>query len=386
MNLSGKKFYLILIFSVLLVLLGIFSWFFINKNGFLNKNVKNNLKIEKKLTELEKKYCSYAKKTLDWMDSINNTNGKNYDSVTCDYENKTCNEFLPAGNSGHEYIPNIWARYKYLKKTNDKNQIGKLKKDIDLYFNQSEISAVQNDFWNCKILLELDDNSVLENSYIEKVKKICISSTYSDFENINEEKINKDNFANFEKLKKENKIELKLDPNFNDKYRTIVTVPSDLVAKYKINQDKNNLELANTYFNKLLVSYYTDNINFSYTNRCLLAISSLDLYSVNKDKKYLDWAKEVHLMFFNGGIMYEGFNPECGFLNRELIKYDQNNIDNYKKYETDLIKMLINKYYDGDNQKHVLTNQGGFFRNMIRGFTYSKDFRENALMVNLLCN
>ncbi len=396
MNLSNKKIDLVFLLSLLVIIGGIIFLIFIgNKIGLLSKQNKvdlkngNNIVLQTKNSAvLQKKYCDYAKKTLDWMDKKSDINGKYFTGVICDPNKKTCDQINKAGLSGHDAVPAIWARYGYIKKTGDKSQIDKLKKDIDLYFNQSKGGPVQNDFWNCKVLLEISDTSVLDNSYIEKINKICQTSTYyGTKEVVYGEVVTKIDYPDWKSLNKKNKTDIKLDSNFNGKYRFSVTYPSDFIARYKLSKNKNDLDVANVYFNGLLTNYYVDNGNFSFTDRCLLAISSLDLYSVNKDSRYLDWSKEVYGVFITkDGIKTEAFNPECAFLNRELSKYDNNNTFVYQKNEKDIIEKLISKNWDGEGGKNVLINDGGFFDVAIGGgFVYSKNLRQNALMVNLLC-
>jgi uncharacterized protein YyaL (SSP411 family) len=155
------------------------------------------------------------------------------------------------------------------------------------------------------------------------------------------------------------------------------------VARFKSTQNQNDLNIANTYFNKLLQGYYIDNANFSANDKCLLAISSLDLYSVNKDQKYLNWAKDVYdLYFVDQGPKYEAINIECAFLNRELAKYDSNS--KYKSNEEKLLNIFTSKYWDGEGSFRKLSDEGGFFLVEERNI-WSKILQQNALMVNLLC-
>jgi len=396
MNSSDKKIDWLSLVSLLVIVGGVCFLIFVGREiGLFKKTSKNNLKTDNsvKTVEIDKKYCDYAKKTLAWMDQKRDKNGKYFASVNCNSDKKICDKNIPAGLSGHDAVPAIWARYMYIKKTGDKSQIDQLKKDIDYYGGYMNDIAnwepVQNDFWNCKLLLEMNDVSVLEKSYVDKVQQLCLTSTYTGIEGINDgNDSTKIVYPDWKNLSENNKEASGLDDNVVPKYSSIITCPSDFVARYNLNKKQTDLDVANNYFNRLLTDYYTDNSNFSVTDKCLLAISSLDLYSVNKDSRYLDWAKKVYGDFFTkDGIKTEAFNPECAFLNRELEKYDSANMSNYQKNEKDLLDILIHRYWDGEGGKSALTGEGGFFEVITtNGFVYSKNLRENALMVNLLCN
>jgi hypothetical protein len=363
MNSSGKKIDWLSLISLLVIVGGVCFLIFVGRS--LIKNETSVLTTQKTgiIDTSEIKYCDYAKNTLEWLDKKRDVNGKYFASVNCDLDKKVCDENIPAGLSGHDAIPAIWARYSYIKKTGDKSQTDQLKKDIDFYYDQTHRMEVQNDFWNCKLLSQLDDKTILDDNYLMEVGMICQTSTYYDNKEVENGKvINKIDYPDWKSLSKTNPTSLNLDVNFRSKYKSFVTYPSDFVARYKKSKNQADLDVANAYFNGLLTNYYVDNGSFSFADRCLLAISSLDLYSINNDARYLDWAKTVYDDFFTkDGIKTQGANPECGFLNIELAKYDGANKANYQKKEKDLLETLISNYWDGNGGKNVLTKEEGFF-------------------------
>ena len=389
MNQTNKGFDLIQIISIFIIIIGLATLIFVsNKIGLFN-----NFLIGRNLTSTEKKYCTFAKKTLTWLDSKKDNNGKYYSSVDCDFENKTCNSLQKAGLSGHDAIPTIWARYKYVQKTGDKDEITILKKDIDYYYQQLDEMPVQNHYWNCRLLLEINDQKILNQEYLNKVHKLCTTSTYTssdEVRNVYDEKtksyinvISQVDYYDWQNPDQNKDLILETDKTIDRNYGFYVSFPSDFVARFKSTQNQNDLNIANTYFNKLLQGYYIDNANFSANDKCLLAISSLDLYSVNKDQKYLNWAKDVYdLYFVDQGPKYEAINIECAFLNRELAKYDSNS--KYKSNEEKLLNIFTSKYWDGEGSFRKLSDEGGFFLVEERNI-WSKILQQNALMVNLLC-
>lgn len=385
MDQKNKSFDWVLIVSIFLIIIGIAIFLFISNEIGLFKSITN------KIISPENKYCDYAKETLKWLDSKRDNNGKYLNSVSCNFETKICNIPNEAGLSGHDAIPAIWARYKYIQKTGDKDEISILKKDIDYYYQQLAEMPVQNHFWNCRLLLEINDKKILNQEYLDKIHKICLTSTYlttDEIKNVYDGKTDSYivsspvEYYDWQNPDKTKNLFLKSDKSIDRNYNFFVTFPSDFVARYKYSQNKNDLDIANTYFNKLLQAYYIDNNNFSTKDKCLLAISSLDLYSVNKDQKYLDWAKIVHKIFYiKEGFTLDGANVECALLNQELIKYDQSY--NYKSTQDKLLNFFISRYWDGDSGK-IYSNDGGFL-GISPGTALFKSLQENALLVNLLC-
>ncbi|MDD2482860.1 MAG: hypothetical protein PHE32_03460 [Candidatus Shapirobacteria bacterium] len=387
---TKKGFSLLQIVSIFLIVIVSVGFIFIgNKIGLFKKD----LSPKNKFTAAEKKYCGYAKKTLTWINSKRDENGKYFGFIDCDFEKKTCNGPQEAGLSGHDAIPAIWARYKYIQKTGDTDEISILKKDIDYYYQQLDKMQVQNNFWNCRLLLEITDQKILSQEYLDKVHKLCTTSTYissDEVKNIYSEKTKSDinvisqvDYYDWQNPDKTKDLVFKSDQSINQNYKWFVTFPSDFVARYKSSQKQNDLDVANAYFNKLLQGYYLDYVNFSANDKCLLAISSLDLYSVNKEQKYLDWAKDVYSLYFTDqGAKSEGMNLECAFLNRELAKYDNNS--KYQSSEEKLLSVFISKYWDGDGSFRKLNGEGGFFLIEERNI-WSKSLLQNALLVNLLC-
>lgn len=391
MDSSNKEFNLIQIFSIFIIIISLAAIIFIsNKVGLFKNFLKNPQSI---FTTVPKDNCGYSKATLNWLDSKRSKTNKYFISVKCNYKEKKCNIGQESGQSGHNDMPIIWARYKYIQKTGDKDEIAKLKKDIDIYSQQLELMEVQNNFWNCRMLLEMNDEKILGSDYVDKVHQLCLTSSYLGSEDVknkfdektglNPQVIRTVDYFDWQNLEESRKKYSTIDKNIGGDYSTFVTYPSDFVARYKYNQDKEDLNIANTYFNKLLIESYINSANFSAQDRCLLAISSLDLYSVNQDQKYLDWSKKVHNFYFkDNGVKSEAKNVNCALFNRELGKYD--NDSKYQKIQDNLLGDFVSMYWDGGSSPRKFSNEGGFFILNEESAT-SKNLKENALIVNLLC-
>lgn len=393
-----QKLDLVSILSVILIIIGLFLIIFIsiklksvNNQKQLSSKIKNdNGTVD--LIDSDKKYCLYAQKTLNWMDKKRDDSGKYYEAILCDTDNEVCNNYIKSGQSGHDAIISLWARYKNYLKSNDANELTILKKDIDIYYKQLEIMPIQNDSWNCKLLLEMLDEKNLGQDYISKISKLCQSSLYFLTNNINGDYNDKNifeyktsNLPYYDWKNPDNQKLSKIQQLFNiasDYCSICVSYPSDLVATYNKWGNQTDLKVANSYFNELLVQYYLNQDSFQIKDKCLMATSSLDLYTVNNDQRYLDWSKEIYNnYFFNQQIKPEAMIPECAYLNREIAKID-NSID-YKYYESKLLDKFISQGWDGTGGESI-TGEGGFF-NVYGNFRPVKTIKENALIVNLLC-
>lgn len=389
MNEFGKKIDWVLLLSLVVIVGGVVFLVFMGfKFGLFDSFLKNSVK-KNDISALETKYCDYAKKTLDWMDKTRMNDGKYPIYVNCDQEKKECSILTETGPDGNNDLPILWARYKYFLKTQDQEQLLITKKDIDIYFKESELVPIKSSFWNCRILTEMRDEKILGVDYVKKLDNICKTSQYLDTENVvtdnnGQKKIIVDlPYLDGGVLSNKDLNKFKKDKKIDGKYFFHVTYPSDFVARYKTWNDKNDLDVANAYFNKLMIEYYLGPKYFLPQDKCLLAVSSLDLYSVNKDERYLLWSKIIHQYFFKDKIEQDAKIPECALLNRELTKYDDS-VD-YKLIEDKLFQYFIENYWDGDGGKNEISGKGGFLI-FDDKFYLIKNFKENALIVNLLCS
>ena len=393
MNISRKNVFVlatiaVLLVSILLVFLSFRQKFLFQKS--FNLIQKNQITTEISPNDTQEKYCVYAKKTLDWLDKNRDKNGKYFYEVGCDISQKQCKDYVESGQSGHDAMTMIWARYKYFLKTGEEDQINIIKKDIDIYFKQLDEMKIQNDFWNCKFLTEMYEDKYLGEEYLIKIKKLCDSSIYQTTNNIYE-RLNENHtyeiIANDVPYLEKKNINDTLLSQVKEKYNIdeiygpdCTYYPSDLVARYRKNGNEVDLKSANSYFNELLVQYYLNQNQFAPRYQCTMAISSLDLYLTNKNTRYLNWSKQIYQTYFNNHqIQPEAKVPECAFLNRELSKID-NSLE-YDSYNFQFLDYFINNYWDGENGANV-SNEEGFFET---DNNRSKVLRENALIVNLLC-
>lgn len=181
MNESGKKIDWVLLLSLVVIVSGIVFLVFMGFKFGLVDNFLNNSAKQNGISALEAKYCGYAKKTLDWMDKkrLDNVNYPFY--VGCNKDSKECVSVVGNDRNGGE-LSILLARYKYFLKTQDQEQLLIVKKDIDVYFKQSELVPIKNIFWDCRILTEMRDENVLGSEYVRKIDKICQTSQYLDTE------------------------------------------------------------------------------------------------------------------------------------------------------------------------------------------------------------
>lgn len=110
---------------------------------------------------------------------------------------------------------------------------------------------------------------------------------------------------------------------------------------------------------------------------CLLGISGLDLFKISNDKNYVNFTVDIYnkngLGDAKKGLIYQ--TPVCGIFNYELAKVTED-----KKYQVraeEIKNYILANYLDKSDVAFFEINPGG-------GFIWSKNIRQNGLMVELL--
>jgi hypothetical protein len=156
---------------------------------------------------------------------------------------------------------------------------------------------------------------------------------------------------------------------------------SDYLFRYLINNDKNDLDSANNYFDKLKEVVEKDLI-ISQENLCLVGYSALDFYQFGgKNKDYLSFSVDMVENRILGKNETSYNTPICGLFVKKLFQ-----ITREQKYLSILEinnKSIKNNFFDEKQTDSV--GYGGFFASNL-GVFYStnKNVVENGILVELL--
>ena len=86
-----------------------------------------------------------------------------------------CDQSLPSNRSG---IPVMWARFNYYLATGDKQELGILRQDINNYADSNKAKLIQNNSWDCKLMIDLGKSEIFSDEEKNKIEKICFDSLY----------------------------------------------------------------------------------------------------------------------------------------------------------------------------------------------------------------
>ncbi|MBD3279574.1 MAG: hypothetical protein GF390_02575 [Candidatus Pacebacteria bacterium] len=272
-----------------------------------------------------------AKQILSCLDSMKNDKGAYLLGKTCD-PNGRCQE-VKANHSGPRPI---WARFKYYQKTGDQNQLNLVKNDLAINTNPDIIPAIQNDFWNCKLMAELWQSNSFSNDDKSKIRNICLFSS-----------IRPDLVA----LAKQdsNQLVIALD---DLKYASFY--PSELVGKYKITNNTSLLDQAEFFYSQAEMLLSNNGYQNYVKEACALGESALDLYQTTNKSQYLAAAEQIWQQANVSQLNYHlDAKAICGVFSQHL--YQQTQKKNYQVSEN-IVSYLINNNFDTQGKNASLSN------------------------------
>lgn len=349
-------------------------------NVYLKNSKKTTILAPKKLTNME-----MAKRTVAWLDTQRNEKGEYPFSCSC--STKECTTCIKQDVSWREGPFVIWGRYKYYQKTNSSNDLVKINQELDNLISK----PMQFEDWNCRILLDLWQDSKLSEETKQKVVKLCandgrVSVDFNFIKNPKNKSPDLDNDDINESIRKIiSKEQVGVDENL---YNLIVTgwnfpkyafFASENIAKKIVLAKKNEAEdtkvsfeadSIKSNFKYALYGYSLININKpSVYHNAVLGIAALDMYRYYGDPIYLEFA---------------------GFL------YQKNKVLEIKPGYLDLAYQILfleemkkERYMFNDEiQRNITVLTDNFFNRSLNAFAVGDrlNIKENGLIVGLLAD
>lgn len=387
-NRGIKKILVVGLITMGLILLAIIGFVLLSKRQPVEKKI-----LSENLTN--------SKKILDWLDKQRDEKGNYISLRICKLgDEPNCNDVLKSGDSGHDVINAIWARYLYYKKVGDKAGLSIISKDLKNYATNFQI---QTDFWNCRMMFQMYQDNALTEEQKRNISTICWRGSYYEIpEYTKMVTVNNTEYdIQIEKpvpgvdlagiiLKNPNiKIEsVSTDKISSDLLTMFAAYPSDFVARYKWRHDQHQMDLAKNYFNITTNLYLKDKNRLNNEAVCRLGISSLDIWQETNDKNYLDFA----IFLFNEEIMPTAktpvdfrkyVRPTCGLFANSLYKATGNNL--FKEKKDDIVMYLMKDYRDINPSNFLIENDGIFYKGGDNGSVILiKEIRTNGLVAELL--
>jgi hypothetical protein len=327
-------------------------------------------------------YAEAIKQVSNWLEKQKSSDGRYYSGYICTAK-YTCDTPQVSNRDG---VFVMWAKYKSYAKFKKQSDLNSLIQDLNVHTNSSIVTTLQNDFWNCRLMYDLIESTILPPDVQKKAKTVCITSNYNppeemanpnfQLDKLTEETILKgidQILSRKQVLLVDNTQETTIDP-----ISTYASAASDNAHNYLRNKNDNSYkQFAILYFQKALNSYLKDKKTNYQTP--ILAITAVDFYKMTGNQKYLDFAK--HMFNLQTQKPCDSIK-ECvavAFLSDDLYKVtkERNYVDHKKK----TINRAVRDFYDGPTYPGYTFGHEVFY---LGGQNALYPVRENALMVGLL--
>lgn len=379
-----QKIFLFLFLIVVIVLIGeVIYYYFFLKYG--SKELSESLKVSQiveKESELEEKKSGFENNRelgsmiLSWLDKQKSNSGIYYFLVKCSLTDQIEN-CVPAEDN-RAGIRVIWAKFQSLKSNFELSKKEDLLRDIEIYASKDKIPVLQNDLWNCKLMFDLWNSDLFSKEEKDKIEQICWRGGYYHPPDLMKRMKGLEVMGEIKDIdftlvsKGEYVFETKISEEDKSKEIEYSFYPSEFVTRYLWHKDINQLKKAKFYFNKAVQLYFFSPSSFS--NSCLLGISALDLYKVNQNSDYLNFAKS----FLSSISSYEEL-PQltyCSFLANYLFEITEEQM--YREIRDQVFDTLVKKALIINKDKSLIA-----FR-LIGSDEITLPINENSLIAGLL--
>jgi hypothetical protein len=335
---------------------------------------------EPKITRTD--YSAVARKTLDWIDKQRNDEGWYILERGCDFEAKTCDTVWDNAEGNKDGLIATWARFNYYQQTKDPKDLEIVKSDINKFYEKYP-DGVDNALWICKITYEMWKSDLFDQETKDKLEKICFSAKSPTSKEAST--VISENKNLVEKMGKSKDLWSSWNGYslFLRGYDAYLNYSTDFVYKYLWKKDSNDLKEAKDYFEAVKNS--VDDKKLSTENKCLLGLSSLDLYEYG-DKNDTDFNYTATLydeLVTNSDDSRSVTTPICGLLTKKLYQLtdDQKYLSNLEFFSRILVK------FNNDSTTNKIMSDNGFWKsNQGTLYAWYKDVVENGLVVELLRN
>lgn len=273
-----------------------------------------------------------------------------------------------------------WGEFMYYKKHPSLALLSNINAVITTYTNNSVVSTVQNNFYNCKLMYQLWRNNLFTGLQKRQIQTLCTRSqqyplnNYDGMDTVNDAQAiqimqQSGNTASAAALP---------SPLDADSFISAVTAVSDLATIAKWNNDDASYRLALLYFEDSLSAYNQNAASF-HDAQPLLGIAALDLYAKRGKSAYLSYAKN---------IFKQNNNEKCGALDhcvntlllaRQLYNVTHNM--NYRYYAIAAIRIAGQTLFDGSGA--FLGKQFGVNAFYITGTRATYPTLENAMLLGI---
>lgn len=328
----------------------------------LNKsNLYSNPPINVTKPDTDSAIVLVSNQIINWIKSQKSANGQYYLQNYCDNQKQSCQNSPDDSRIGINALWSHFIHYQIKKDTQDLIQID----NIIAYYNSPESVGVQANFWSCKILNEIWKSNILNDTQNEKIKKLCLQSTFyrpyaSDLQ-INNPNINKYKFLDASFIVPDLFYQ-NYDASSYENNKSILysAFSSDYVNRFLFSQDKKDLDDAQIYFNAAVITLRQQPKNTYINGRCVLGIAALDLYQATNNEDYLNFTKNF--------TENEGLDSYAQYINKtdsNIPKYFQNSVferascsilyhdiykltsdSKYKNYSSNLFSNIADKSFD----------------------------------------
>ncbi|MCJ7740603.1 hypothetical protein MUP32_04795 [Candidatus Microgenomates bacterium] len=251
-----------------------------------------------------------AQQIVSWFDKQKNPDGVYYAFQLIDPDNNVTDR-IKDNRVGTNVL---WAKYLLWTRTKDTNLLTSIRTDLEMETNTTKVDVYAPDFWSCKLLYEIYQDTAIPQDYQDlktKAKELCYRGVYFALQlpvKVKKADIEIDVNAELNPIadidiEKPFKLDPDLDKPSDDynvnmklerKLRKFSSYVSDYLAKYKFDQIPNNINIAKALFNDLVDTYSSLGGSNNYVKgECVLGVAALDLHDVTKDQKYLNFATKL---------------------------------------------------------------------------------------------
>jgi hypothetical protein len=322
---------------------------------FFKKNGGNKKVVQQKMALTENQ--SYIEKTFSWLEEQKNDQGLYFLGINCDRQNRECIQNSVIRGENEDGLVVAWARFKNYQKNKNPKDLEIITQDLATYFSRYEKGNISG-LWTCKMMYEMWQSDYFNNGIKANMEKICQDNNYLGLDKIT------------------NDYNSGINEHLFDGYSAST---SDFVTKYLWNKDENDLKLAKDYLEKSKINYEF-NMMQSPNEVCLLGISALDLYQVDKDNKDMELSQNIYNVDVGADNPIRRaryLTPICNLFLGKM--HEVTGEQKYLDIVEDNNKKIINDYSSNDGK--------GFFQITYNAdkTLYSKNVVENAiLLVSLL--
>ncbi|HUV46986.1 MAG TPA: hypothetical protein VMW29_02520 [Candidatus Bathyarchaeia archaeon] len=332
-----------------------------------------------------------AAKVLSWLDDQRDSRGVYIYGYRCVLEGDCGKQEL----SNQAGLTAIWGRFKYYEKAQSPSDLIIINKDLGLYSDENIVGAIQNNFWNCKLMYEMWQSNLFSQPQKDKIKKICDRGSYYSPEGLNS--FDKVDFKTLLQQKPESTNSFQGLSSQGMKLVEYAAFASDFASKYAWEKDNDDLDKARLYFNGG-VKLWSQEPKGSYVEgRCVLGVAALDLYEVTKEQDYLDFSQDFlekekiselattstagTVTYFHNSLFEQA---TCGLFLKKLAVLAAD--EKYRETNNTLLGNLLSRLFTIPEYKNGTEGKGAFStKTELSGQTLiERSVRENGLMVGLL--